>query len=231
MIKLLCGPQHDVREFNFSLPSYDLNLPAANLYYRLNKIKQNYRIGVLVSGGLDSALLYYVLQKSNQMINSKFTITPYTVKRVDGSYKYALNTINYINDIFGIPNTDLNLVGDISLEERLQVDSGVKDVLKDNDFVYVGIIDARPEHLIGWFQFEFKETLRLKYPLMHLQKSHIIDIIIQNKLYELFPLTHTCNIDIPKPCGSCNGCRERFWGFSELGLTEDEIDLKLQKRS
>jgi len=210
-----CGPQTDQRILNFNLPFYN-NFKHENLYKKLTKLQKNYRIGILVSGGLDSALLYYLLLLENQNTESKFNITPYTILRKEGSRYYAIKVINYINSLFNIKPTELNIVGDNSLPEIQQVESGVSDVLKYNDYIYLGIIDSRPEHLVGWNKPNFVETIRRKYPLIGLQKCHIIDLIYKFNLSKLFEITHSCIQNEITPCKLCNGCMERNWGFTML---------------
>lgn len=218
---LSCGPDHDQRILNFELP----RLPnfssefLKKLYLRTNGVQEGNNIGVLVSGGLDSALMYYLLLEENKNTGNKFKITPYSMMRKEGSRFYAIQVIEYINSLFKIETTGLNIVGDNTLEEIKQVESAIKEVFSKNEnFIYVGIIEARPEHSINWVRHKFKETVVRKYPLLNLEKSHIIDLIIKLNLNHLFSITHSCAVNEKIPCGNCNGCNERAWGFEQLGL-------------
>lgn len=210
------GPLHDRRTISISLPKYPESPSAKRVFSNLHGLTFNYKIGVLVSGGLDSAILYYLLLKLN-MENNYFQITPYTILRKEGSKNYAIKVINHIHNLLNLNSIELNLVGNNTLPEVQQVDSGVKDILQKNDFAFVGIIEARPEHSIGWQRFKFYPTQRIKYPLLNLQKSHIVDLIYQNNLESILSVTHSCAIDELVPCGYCNGCNERSWGFKEMG--------------
>lgn len=220
-MKIECGPKHDKRILNFILPVYPDTIAKSvlNIYCKIHGISRNYKIGVLVSGGIDSALLYYLLLYENQFLKKKFEITPYTILRKEGSKNYAIKVINYINSIFNIPCHTLNVVGDATLSEFQQVESGAIEVLLFNDFLYTGIIEARPEHSINWIRHKFSETFRKKYPLLHLQKSHVIDLIYTLSLEPIFQITHSCAVNEITPCLECNGCRERKWGFLELDKT------------
>ncbi|NBP00413.1 MAG: hypothetical protein EBU90_09880, partial [Proteobacteria bacterium] len=215
-------PLWDRRYLDFELPVYTpiSNPILENLYRRSQKLKRDYRIGVLVSGGLDSALLYYLMLLENQRTGNKFIITPYTILRKEGSKNYAIKVINHIHNLFLLNHIDLNIVGDNQLEEIQQVESGAKDVLIENDFVYIGIIESRPEHSINWLRGKFTETVRRRYPLLNLQKSHIIDLFYKFNLVSLIPITHSCAVRELVPCLNCNGCNERSWGFKEMKITD-----------
>lgn len=221
MISITVGPNWDKRTFNMSLPTY----PSINsstikkLFLRTYDLQENKNIGVLVSGGMDSAIMYYLLTKLNIENNNLFNITPYTILKKEGSKKYALPIINYVQKKFDLQTTGLNVVGDNTLPERIQVDSGIKDVFnKGNDFVYVGIISAREEHRINWRKCVFVEEVRKKYPLLNLEKSHVVDLYIKYNLLDLLKLTYSCANDELNACGSCNGCNERQWGLNQMGL-------------
>lgn len=215
------GPSYDRRIFNMSLPVYPVikTDTIKKLFLRIHGLQENKNIGVLVSGGIDSAITYYLLTKLNIENNNIFNITPYTILRKEGSKKYALPIINYVQKKFNLPITDLNVVGDNTLPEIQQVDSGVNDIFnKGADFVYLGIISARDEHRVNWSKFKFAETVRKKYPLLNLEKSHVIDLYIQHNLLDLLEMTYSCAIDEINACNSCNGCNERNWGLKEMGL-------------
>lgn len=214
-MKIVCGPDHDKRTLEFTLPIYpSLDPLIEKIFCKTYEVKRNYSIGVMLSGGIDSALLYCLVLLENNNIGNVFKIYPYTIVRKDGSYDAAKRVNDFIATQFNLSN-DLEIVGDGTLHEMAQVSSGITDVLKTNDFAYCGIIESRPEHSIGWIRPQFRESFRVKYPLLNLQKSHVIDILYKYNLDTLLTLTHSCNF--PKVCGECNGCRERAWGINQLG--------------
>lgn len=217
-MQLTCGPNYDLRQFTLELPKYPSLSPRVEKSYLRNLgLRKNYNIGVLVSGGIDSAVLYYLLLDQHTKQGSKFSITPYTILRKEGSKFYAKGVINHIHNIFNLPNIELNVVGDPEQPELAQVNTGVRDILEHNDFVYLGIIESKPEHSLNWIRPTFTETDRIRYPFLKLQKSHVIDILYKYNLEVLLELTHSCAVDERTPCGHCNGCREREWGISQLG--------------
>jgi len=195
-----CGPNQDRRVLTINLPG--TNQP---------------RVGVFVSGGIDSALLYYLLMKLNAESNTH-KIIPFTLLRKEGSKHYAKPIINYINQLFGKPEQELTVVGNVQLAEDQQVKSGVQSVLHNGnlaDIAYVGVIQTLDIHMVGWQPILTKEGPKFKTPFMNLNKSHIIDLVLQFKQEYLFEISHSCIYDIGR-CGNCNGCNERSWGFSQL---------------
>jgi hypothetical protein len=192
------------------------NKRILNVY--LNPLRRN--VGVLVSGGMDSALLYYLLIKLNVEQGLTHKIIPYTILRKDGSCQFAQAIIDYVHDLFNLPRLVTKAVGDPTLPESLQVESGCSDVLMKSNILYLGLIEELAIHTIGWRDpIKWTETHERKYPFKDLNKSHIVDLIYHFKHERLFELTHSCNM--PGKCGSCNGCNERQWGFDQLG----RIDL------
>jgi hypothetical protein len=216
-----CGPANDRRIMSLQMPLVPTfeSLYMRKIFKKFNGIENENDIAILVSGGLDSAILYFLLIQENINTGKKFNITPFTMMRKEGSRYYAKNVINWIHRFYGIPEIELNLVGDNTLPEIQQVESAIAEIFsKQISFVYIGIIEARPEHSINWFRAKFNETVNRKYPFLKLQKSHIIDLYLQNNLLELLSLTYSCAVSEKLACGRCNGCNERFWGLSQYGL-------------
>ena len=69
---------------------------------------------------------------------------------------------------------------------------------------------------------ETPNFLRIGYPFKHLTKSHIIDLYFKMGIQELLQHTNSCDQQqiALQPCGMCNGCKERAWGFLECGLIQ-----------
>lgn len=225
-MKITCGPNYDRRILEFELPVIPAfkNIITKNLFYKTNEINGNNNIGVLVSGGIDSALLYFLILEENNNTGSKFNIIPYTILRI-GASNPALAVINWIHNYYKLPLTDLNVVGDPLLPEIDQVQSAIDQLLKNNvDFLYVGVMEDRPEHYVNSYNVKFKDSYRIRYPLLTLQKSHIIDLYIQKNITELIRLTSSCNVGHFRdtmPCGVCNGCKAKQWALGQMNLNLD----------
>jgi len=205
-MQIICGPAHDRRTLT-------LDLPAAS------------KIGVLVSGGVDSALLYYLLLYIKQQTNSLVEITPIVIHRKEGSKYFARPIVERINQLFNISKKPKQL-GNTMLPEPEQVASAVRHAfsLLRLETVYVGVISNRDEHLIGFDPIPIVEHHSVQIPFKDLEKSHVIDIYYQLGIEHLLPFTHSCDQQETVVCGSCNGCRERIWGFNQIGK-QDPIML------
>lgn len=186
------------------------------------KLTLHRRIGVLVSGGLDSALLYYLIRKLT-LSDDRYSVIPYTITRNDGSSRYAQPVIDYVHEILGIEQQDsINL--DISeTDSELQVAAGMRELYKTNrNRIYIGIIQTLEEHALHGVPNPYVpvNSEMFNYPLKDLTKAHVVQLIIQLGLEKLFTLTHSCVYDIDTLCGTCNRCNERAWAFSQLGLID-----------
>jgi 7-cyano-7-deazaguanine synthase in queuosine biosynthesis len=204
-MNIICGPEQDQRTITINLP------------------KNKSRIGVLVSGGLDSAILYYLLLLENKLKGNIHEILPITVMRKEGSKYFSNLVVGHINQQFNIPYSSPIIVGDNTLPEEDQVKSGVNQAINQGfDIVYAGVIEQLPQHMINWQPIPSKETPRFKTPFQSINKSHVIDMIVKLKQEPLFYITHSCSGEQSQigRCNGCNGCNERSWGFSQLSLID-----------
>jgi hypothetical protein len=179
------------------------------------------KIAMFISGGLDSAILYYLLLKANAEQGYLHEITTFMVERTEGSRYFARLVIAHVHSQFNIPYKEPAIVGDPSLPGHLQVMSGATSVVHMGyKLLYGGVIDQRPEHIIGYEPAPVEENDTVKLPFKDLGKGYVIDLILRHKQEAMFYITHSCSILEIGKCNSCNGCNERNWGFAQCGLTD-----------
>jgi hypothetical protein len=179
-------------------------------------------IGVLVSGGLDSALLYYIA-KSLAIQDNKFNVIPYTLERDNSSRTYAQLVIDCVHDKLNIERLDTKCIPILQTDRDAQVSEGIRKLLKEKlNLVYVGIITTLPEHALHEVSPPYTpvDIDLVNYPLKHLTKDHIVDMTIKLGIDKLFEWTHSCVYDIAGRCNKCNRCNERAWAFTQLGLID-----------
>lgn len=181
------------------------------------------RIAVLVSGGLDSSLLYYLV-KSLAIQDSRYTVVPYTLERKDGSKRHAQHVIDYVHNKLNIDRMETIYVPLVETDTERQVSEGISKILKtNNNILYVGLIQTLPEHALHGVPTPLipKELSNVVFPLKNLYKTHIIDMMQKLKLTELYGLTHSCVYDITHKCNECNRCNERHWAFQMLDMIDE----------
>jgi hypothetical protein len=198
-----CGPADDKRILSLILP------------------EERKQIAIFISGGIDSALLYFLLLQENKKLNDLHEIIPFSIIRKEGSRYFAKLVIAHIHSFYNKPYCDPVIVGDNTLPEDQQVKSGVQEVLALGfELVYTGLIEQLPQHMVGWQPIPYKEGPRFKAPMCILNKSHIIDLVIKFNQQSLFHITHSCSTQELGRCNICNGCNERKWGFDQLGQVD-----------
>jgi 7-cyano-7-deazaguanine synthase in queuosine biosynthesis len=200
---IICGPNNDLRELKIELP--------------VTKSK----IAIFVSGGLDSALLYYLLCLENKAMNDLHEIVPLTIHRKEGSKNFAKLVVAHVDAEMTRKYVDPLIVGNNQLPEPEQVKSGVQEARKLGfNRAYTGLIEQLPQHMVNWQPIPYSENEFFKAPLKNLNKSHIVDLCVKFNQESLFYITHSCSTWEMSRCNSCNGCNERQWGFEQLGLTD-----------
>jgi len=81
---ITCGPANDRRTFNIYIPEWPT------------------KIAVTVSGGMDSAILLYLVAKLNKERSQPKELIPFTVPRTDGAYRYSPDIVKYVNRVLGL---------------------------------------------------------------------------------------------------------------------------------
>lgn len=181
--------------------------------------KYGEKIGLAMSGGMDSALLAYVLFEAQKVIG--FELTVYTVD-LGNSIKYVKDILNFIGvnpEIKLIPNPK-NPNGALSpqfIEIMETVDRFYTGTTRNPDWADSIPAGEKPHRYvkIQWrnlympFGTSSKDAIVALYFEMELDKS-------------LLPLTHTCTERLDTNCGVCFACRERKWAF-DASLNKDCI--------
>jgi 3'-phosphoadenosine 5'-phosphosulfate sulfotransferase (PAPS reductase)/FAD synthetase len=183
------------------------------------------KYGILLSGGIDSAILLYLLIKSNPSIN----IQPFTIDKTDGAGLYANPIVDHLNRKFDLSIPHTIFVGDPKVHHRMQSTTAVIDIFTkhtDIDLLFVGI-NRNPPELADDPHAPKRDTKsthpRIIFPFVDLYKDAVLQMVYDNDQQDLLDLTHTCTEQSHGRCNQCWQCRERIWAFKQL----DRIDTGL----
>lgn len=188
-------------------------------------LSKNKKYGIMLSGGLDSAfLLYLILNKNKNII-----IQPFSILKHDHSYKYVNPIIKYFNKQFGIDIPETILVGNPNVHHRMQGTLGVGEVFRKYpkiQILFSGLNQNPPEPFgdPNWIKpnrpSSDYQVPKMKFPFLHLYKTDIVSLMFEHGQEELMNLTHTCTELTDSRCGECFQCNERAWAFDQLGKTD-----------
>lgn len=183
------------------------------------------KYGILLSGGIDSAILLYLLTKSNPAIN----IQPFTIDKTDGAGLYADPIIEHFNRKFELSIPSTIFVGDPTVYHRMQSTTAVVDIFTkhtDIDFLFIGI-NRNPPELADDAHAPQRDTKsthpKIIFPFVDLYKDAVLKFMYNDNQQDLLALTHTCTEQAHGRCNKCWQCRERMWAFKQL----DKIDTGL----
>ena len=178
------------------------------------------KYGVMVSGGLDSAVLLYLLIKK---LHNGNNIQPFVIPKFDVSEVFANGVIDYYNKMLLINLPNPIRVGNPELFHRDMSRSAVKEILDfhECDTIFNGL-NRVPDVLVNEHSpvRETQEYERIKFPFLEYLKTDIISIMFEHKLDKLMDITHTCTESIDVRCGKCWQCQERKWAFDQLGILD-----------
>jgi hypothetical protein len=185
------------------------------------------RYGILLSGGIDSAILLYLLVK----INPKINIQPFTIPKKDGAAIYSLPIIKHFNKKFNLNIPHPILVGDISVHHRQMSRTAVEDIFSKNiiDLLY-NAVNKTPYGDLNEDndprapkRDKTSPSPKIILPFVDMYKTEILQIMYDNNQEDLIDITHTCTDMSIGRCNICWQCQERIWAFKELGKIDTGV--------
>lgn len=177
----------------------------------------------MLSGGLDSALLLYLLLRADKNIN----IQPFTIAKADGSYLYVREILNYFENQFNIKLAETVIVGDPTAHHTAQSKTAVVEILEkhqDVDYIYF----ATNQNPVNDFDYSnypdgsFPDRVlesphpKILMPFIKMYKDEILKLAFDYGQEKLLNLTHSCTEQKTGRCGQCFQCNEREWAFRKL---------------
>jgi len=181
-MQIICGPNWDRRVVN---------------------IDHKEDAGILMSGGIDSWVLYNLIQGPVKIFNYK------RHNGIDSIHQVELLTGR--RDIIEIIQDKPN---------KKFIDYAADYIKEYCSSLYIGINHIPPIDIFPEFADDYpirpwrSLDSNLLMPFLHVQKYHIIDIARQKKID--LSLTQSCLVNANGHCGKCWQCLERKWGFDQL---------------
>jgi len=194
---------HDKFEFSMELPEPNTN------------------IIVPVSGGIDSALLFYLLNYISCEYELNLDIRPVTFMRDSFSLKYAQDVIDHVTQSLNLESRKIESVFISEPDVEKQVLQGMITIINQypKHIIYMGLIKIQPEHALHVPTFSIPdESVYLKFPLRNLNKANVINLICKLNQQHLLKITHSCVYE--RECQKCNRCNEKRWALRENNLIQ-----------
>lgn len=205
-MKIIAGPANDKREITIELP------------------ENKKRIGVMLSGGADSAILLYILALERQLGNTDHELIPFTVPRPDGAWNYVKPIADKIKSMLGVEFPDPVQVGDATLHHSKQGRSGEIEAREKYgvEHCFYGSQQHPPVPMPGEYPArpDRVDLPGTTIPFALVDKRHTLDLYEVFQAWELIELTHSCTALTEGRCGECYNCKERAWALEELGFTD-----------
>jgi hypothetical protein len=186
------------------------------------------KIGVLVSGGSDSAVLLYMLALEAKRWGVE--IVTFTVPRTDGAINYSPGIIECVSRLSGVQLPPPISIGDpLNNHHSQQTRSGHREILEkysDIDLIYYGSqlvtpeLENIPDVVYPWRPTRLFYSGKTICPFHDLTKEHTLDLYYKLDIVELLEYSHTCCVWPKGRCGVCYNCRERVWAFNKLGHSD-----------
>jgi hypothetical protein len=184
-------------------------------------LQKNLKYGILLSGGLDSAVLLYLIITQLPEIR----IQPFTIPKHDGSALYADPIVEHFNQKFNLNIPATIHVGNPDEYHANQSSTAIREIFSryNIDYLFMGVNTNPPEleTLDGAPQRKLTSpSPKLLYPFAALLKDQILQIMFDHGQEDLANITHSCTEQKVGRCNRCWQCTERAWAFRQI----DKLD-------
>ena len=200
------------------------------------EIESYKKIGLLLSGGLDSSVLLYLLNQVNA--NSHFFF--FTQTKSDNSVGHVNDLMDYhdmgsntyeripidLDPSVYVPHPIMLDTEDKKLESQGAWSFIFKNYFDQIDVLYSGNTSNPPDPIEGITAPPdrsrsikiMKRYPKFKMPFISLNKSHTVGLALKHKLNYVIKHSHTCTELADGSCYECWQCKERLWGFKMHNL-------------
>lgn len=172
-------------------------------------------LGIMLSGGLDSAVM---LAMACDLGHRRWLVR--TIPKRDGALEHAQRVLPWINRRYGL---DLRLepAGDPLLHHARQLGHALSlSLVQHPGVTWFSAENRVPDDLPGGPVRRRAADPRVRQPWFDLTKDEIIAAALGSGLEALVSITHSCTERSQGRCGLCWQCGERRWAFDRLGVCD-----------
>lgn len=187
------------------------------------------KIGLFMSGGIDSATLLGMIVTELTSTNRNIPITAYTTYKDTREQDYTPRIIKLISEHYDIQIEHINNLPNKPeyIKEGIADPQNMFDVYNQhngNISIYAANNNQAPEtfDIFKHRTLQYTQQLNIISPFLNSKKTQILDIMYQLKLDFLLPYTHSCARWPVGNCKDCYNCEERQWAFDVLGKINPE---------
>lgn len=191
------------------------------------EIDPHIKYGILLSGGLDSAILLYCAVKESVDAGIPLLIQPFTIELTDGTTeKFVSDVIAYVNKKLNVNIPSSIIVGTKDVHHRERTPVAFRDIVTrfpEVDVILQGTNQNPPMpfyHSGAPNRVKNSSTPKNELPFIHLNKAHLVDFMFQLQIDELSNITHSCTEQKVGRCQACFQDAERAWAFHLLNRTD-----------
>jgi len=211
-------------------------------------IPEDGTIGVVVSGGFDSSLLWHIVYGICKDRGQK--IIPFTVPKNDGALRHADIMLHHSQMAYGgkrlhpfvinAEGVDWMRTDYLGEEVAVQLKDGIVEIFRKGyaDYVFTGV-NAYPPHYEELCEYHTPGPRNLSrdsdfiwkdkpashwilQPFADLTKADLVQMAEQlGCLEDIASYSHSCVEQVRGRCGVCFWCKEREWGFAEAGIIDN----------
>lgn len=209
-----------------------MEINVLNQTVKIN-LEEGKHIGVMLSGGMDSAAMLFLILKEIKETGSNVRLSVYNVPNVsDNARYYSARVIEYLENYFNLKIKFENIGDGNAVHNKLVnapadylLDNNIVDILYSGQNQFPPVAEQWPSYVevkdkVSRRNPELPDTPKVRYPFIKLYKHHILEIYRQFNILDLANLTHSCTASTTGKCEICLWCTERAWAFSKLGLTD-----------
>jgi 7-cyano-7-deazaguanine synthase in queuosine biosynthesis len=182
-------------------------------------VQTHHKIGILVSGGIDSGLALFLLLKTITDGGMNREVHACTVTKTPDAVENATKVIGLISYKFNISVTHHIVDSQFDASEHIRhTASGAIFLFDITDIVITATNAIVPERLLNNMENPYRvgrTDPRVLRPFLEYTKDVTIGLAIKYELTELLVNSHSCIKQSYSRCGSCYWCKERAWGFSK----------------